>query len=355
MKTHLKAFLQNPIIKEILEPDKTPSPSQATPSSTLDLKKIQDTLSQLSKAVESLKSSSISKPKQKASTQNLHTSGPTHTHFPCTFAAIARARPPNPSLVVDLAHLSISQKDWVKPTFLCRTLNEGLASISSPQVQLATVRWTAKGNLVVTGGPSATPHSLQLAAPHISNILHTSLSLPSSTSISQPRANAKWSKILLNGVPTGVSDDLGSEGPASPDLCHTILVQTNPFYASLTITQKPSWVCPPSFYSPNSVSSLSFAFEDPDRTKLKLILTERYLYLFGHRVQVKKWKYWQPKSKDNSKSNTTKHTQDGDKPDEEDIKITLTPATISTPLPIMSTQPTRMSRRKPKPPHPFEA
>ena len=144
---------------------------------------------------------------------------------------------------------------------------------------------------MVTGGPSATPHSLQLAAPHISNILCTSLPLSSSTPLPQPRANIKWSKILLNGVPTRASNDSGSVGPASSDLCHTILVQINPSYTSLTITQKPSWVCPPFFYSSNSVSSLFFAFEDPDGTKLKSLLAEHYLYSFGHRAQVKKWKY----------------------------------------------------------------
>jgi len=111
-----------------------PCPCPKTPLPILDLKKIQDTLSQLSKAVDTLKSLPPSKSKQKASTQNTYTPGPIHNPTPCTFAAVAGARPPNPSLMVDLAPLGISQKDWVKPVHLCHALNQGLSTISPPQV-----------------------------------------------------------------------------------------------------------------------------------------------------------------------------------------------------------------------------
>ena len=209
---------------------------------------------------------------------------------------------------------------------------------------------------MVTRGPSATPHSLQLAAPHISSIITNTLSLSSSTPLPHPQANVKWSKVLINGVATRVSPGTGpSAGPATSDICHSALAAINPFYASLTITQKPSWVRPPTSYTPSSVSSLSVAFEDPDGSKLKLLLAERYLYLFGHRVQVKKWKYWQPKTKANSKSNIIKHGQDDDRPDDKDIEVTSTPANISAPPSIMSNQPARKSTRKPKPARPFQA
>ena len=251
--------------------------------------------------------------------------------------------------MVDLARLGISQEDRVKPINLCYALNQGLRTISPPQVELAAIRWTAKGNLVITGGPSATPHTLQLAAPHISTILPNILSLPIDHSISHPRANVKWSKILINGVPTNASTGEGqSIGPASPDTCHSALAAINPSYATLTITQKPSWVRPPSSYTSGAVSSLSVAFEDPDRSKLKLLLAERYLYLFGHRAQVKKWKYRQTKNKGTSKPNTTKHDQGGDKPDEEDVDIITTPASSSSHPTVQVTHNTRKSNRKPK-------
>lgn len=206
---------------------------------------------------------------------------------------------------------------------------------------------------MVTRGPSATPHFLQLAAPHISSIITNTLSLLPTNSLPQPRANVKWSKILINGVPTRASPGTGpSAGLATPDACHSALTAINLSYTSLTITQKPSWVHPPTSYTPSSVSSLSVAFKDPDGSKLKLLLAKHYLFLFGHRVQVKKWKFQQSKIKDNSKSTTIKHTQDDDTPDDKDIKLTSTPATVSTPPSIMSAQPTRKSTRKPKPAHP---
>jgi hypothetical protein len=101
------------------------------------------------------------------------------------------------------------------------------------------------------------------------------------------RPNVKWSKILINGTPTG----------DSADECHEALSSENPAYASLLVTQKPSWVRPPSHYSAGSSSSLVVAFEDPDGTVIKMLLTEKHLYAFGARVTVKRWKQRPPQPK----------------------------------------------------------
>jgi hypothetical protein len=103
------------------------------------------------------------------------------------------------------------------------------------------------------------------------------------------------------------------------------LTAINPTYASLQITQKPSWVRPPSSYPHGSASSLSVTFEDPDGSKMKALLTERYLYAFGNRATVKKWKYRLNKTKDNSNANADKHDQASDSnDDEEDVEIAIT-------------------------------
>ena len=221
--------------------------------------------------------------------------------------------------------MGIGVEDQVKPEVLCQALNKDLTTLTPPQVQLVTIRWTAKGNLVITGGPAVTPHTLQLAAPHISASLSHSLNLPSNSPLPQPRPNAKWSKITINGVPTGASND---RPPLSPDECHTALAASNPSYASLSITQKPSWVHPPSSYKPGSISSLSVAFEDPDGSKLKVLLAEHYLYTLGNRVSVLKWKYHQANSKAKSKSTASKHSNVGEDNDNKDVDTLLTtPAT----------------------------
>ena len=209
---------------------------------------------------------------------------------------------------MDLAHLGIAKEDRLWPEILCDAINKSLGAISPPQAKLVAVWWTAKGNLVVTGNTAATTHTLQLAAPHISNSITTSLQLPPESLKSQPQPNVKWSKLLVNGVPTGV---LKSRAPFSPDACHNMLAANNPSYASLSIIQKPSWVRPPSSYSPGSISSLTLAFEDPDGSKLKTLLAERYLYFYGNRASVKKWKQHPNNNKDKSNPNTTKHGQGG--------------------------------------------
>ena len=98
------------------------------------------------------------------------------------------------------------------------------------------------------------------------------------------------------------------------------LAAINPSYATLQITQKPSWVRPPSSYTHGSASSLSVAFEDPDGTKMKALLTERYLYAFGNRCSVKKWKYRLNKPKDNSNNTAEEHNQDSDSNHEEELR-----------------------------------
>jgi hypothetical protein len=320
IKPHLLNFISHPIIKELIGCSDDP-PAQ-TDSNNLELARIQETLVQLSKAVDTLKKDNTT-PSEKANPRSKQKASATSKPAPRTHSAAAGSRPSNPSLVVDLAHLGVSTGNRVKLETICCALNDGLGRISLPQIQLAAVRWTAKGNLVVTGGPSSSPQSLQTATPHISAILTLALKLPSTSLISQPRANVKWSKILINGVPTGATKE---REPYSPDECHTALAAINPAYAQLTITQKPSWVCHPTSYQPGTASSLTVAFEDPDGAKLKTLLADKYLFLFGNRVAVKKWKQRRKVNKETACDNAIEHTSDGDLLDEEDVKNTLQPS-----------------------------
>ncbi len=354
VKPHLRTFLSHPIIKELLEEKRDPPSPQDIPPTSPVLKVIQASLTELTKAVEDLKKVTANSHKTVApKPSKQRTTAPT-TPSPRTYSAIARSRPPNPSLVVDLAKYGMDKDSRVKPEIMCQAINKKLAAISPPQVQLAAVRWTAKGNLVITGGPAATPHTLQTAAPHISSIIPSIIPSKITSPLPQPRANVKWSKILLNGVPTGASKD---RAPYTPDECHTALAETNPSYSPLSIMQKPSWVRPPSSYTQDAISSLSVAFEDPDGTKLKALLADRYLYAFGTRIAVKKWKYRQKSPKDKSQKNTALHPtgrdDDGESEvnDEEDIEITLTPMPRPRPpvqSPPTSNPATRGSNRKQK-------
>src|SRR5260221_555653 len=322
VKPHLQVFTAHPVIKELISQGKAPAPTEDIPPANLELKQIQNTLSTLSKALERLSKGNPPSKNPSPSTCKKQKGRENNQQPQHTYSAVVGSRPPNPSLVVDLAHIEFPDGSRPRPESICEVINKKLGEVPPPQAQPAAVRWTAKGNLVITAGPSSSPVSLLSAAPHINAILSTTLKLPSHSPFAQPRANIKWSKITINGVPTGASP---ARAPYTPEECHAALAAINPSYATLQITQKPSWVRPPNSYTHGTTSSLSVAFEDPDGTKAKAILAERYLYAFGNRASVKKWKYRLQKTKDTSKNNIVKHHQDNELSDNEEVELTLTP------------------------------
>jgi hypothetical protein len=304
---HIKSFLADPTIKELLDNSQAPA-ALAMHISQEPGNDIQAILKSLTIAINNIQHKLSTPPKQQPTPTTVKRSkGPSTTPTE-KYLAIAGARPPNPSLVVDLVHLELAE-DRPKPETICRTLNTWLGEVSLPQILLATVRWTARGNLVITGGPASTPATLQLVAPHISVILAKTFKLPSDTHLPTSRPNVKWSKISINSVPTSMSNKCMEYNPAE---CHSALTATNPSYTHLTVMQWPSWVCPPSSYSENAVSSLSVVFEDPDGSKLKAILAERYLYIFGTRATVKKWKHHPPIRNNTAQNPNAQYTTGND-------------------------------------------
>jgi hypothetical protein len=120
------------------------------------------------------------------------------------------------------------------------------------------------------------------------------------------------------------------------------------------------WVRPPTSYTPGSISFLTLAFEDPDGSKLKALLAERYLYIYSNRVSVKKWKQHQNSNKDNSNSNPAKHDQGRTAGTEDTINLLppLAHSQSASAPPAQSSQslqPTRKLNRKAKPPQPVNA
>jgi hypothetical protein len=322
---HLKSFLADTTIQDLLCEGKDPAlPANTSPIAPDD--DIRSTLQSLSKAISSIQRQLSTTPKPKAATPDKGNKANGKKTPPKTYAAIAGARPPNPSLVVDSAKFFEAEKNRLAPGELCGLINERLRSLSQTPVIVAAVRWTSKGNLVVTGGPNTTPHSLQTVSAYISDYMSELARLPTHEYFEIARPNVKWSKISINGVPTGASDQHEVYSHAEN---HDSLEANNPSYASLTITQPPSWVRPPASYTTGSVSSLSLAFEDPDGSKLRALLMERYLYVHGQRATIRKWKQRQPQHKDKASKNTVTHTNDDESShsssDEEDIAIQLHP------------------------------
>jgi len=144
-----------------------------------------------------------------------------------------------------------------------------------------------KNNLVVTAGPDTLAYQLTQASHLISDILSTFLSHDSSPLPITSHENVKWSHLLINGIPTGVSS---SCRPYSPSECQQALMADNPAFWTLHLTQPPSWVRAPSTYGLSSISSLMVTFEDPLRESLRLLLVGKTLFAFGHSRELRHWK-----------------------------------------------------------------
>ncbi|KAI0298912.1 hypothetical protein BC826DRAFT_997319 [Russula brevipes] len=278
LKTIISSFLSIPSLIELTAPPSHPMPHQPD-----EINEIKSTLNALTKSVNSLLQKATNPPRKLPPPPPTKAGG--YTLPPAqTFNKATAARPSRASLVMNLKGTTLGDiEPRPKPAHLTEIFNEALKSSPQHQVRIAATRWTANGNLVLTGGHMTTAQQLR----NCTDILALALA--------EDQPNVKWSKILINGTPTGVLPDRANA--YSADECHEALSSENPTYASLLVTQKPSWVRPPSQYTAGSSSSLVAAFEDPDGTVIKTLLTEKHLYAFGARVTVKRWKQRPPKPK----------------------------------------------------------
>jgi len=172
------------------------------------------------------------------------------------------------------------------PASLVTVCNDAL--VTAPRhanVRISTARWTPKGNLVVIRGPATSIAQLKDATHILTTTIQSTLKEPTTSLAS--RANVKWSKLLINGVPTGVEEETPAHSPVE---CQCALALDNPSYRHLTITQLPSWVCSPSSYTSGLYLSLVGAFKDPDRSIASSIIAAKWLYLFSMQATVKRWK-----------------------------------------------------------------
>jgi hypothetical protein len=292
LKTIISSFLSTPSLIELTAPPSHPMLHQSD-----EINEIKSTLNALTKSVNSLLQKATNPPRKLPPPPPTKTGGYTLPPAP-TFTQANAARPSRASLVMNLKGTTLGDiEPRPKPAHLTEIFNEALKSSPQHQVRIAATRWTANDNLVLTGGHMTTAQQLRDCTDILALALAEDQSGPDDDPLPPPhtRPNVKWSKILINGTPTGVLPDRANA--YSADECHEALSSENPTYASLLVTQKPSWVRPPSQYTASSSSSLVAAFEDPDGTVIKTLLTEKHLYAFGARVTVKRWKQRPPKPK----------------------------------------------------------
>jgi len=211
------------------------------------------------------------------------------------------APPPRASVVISIPSASrdssLAIQSQMRADLVAILCSQALAAQPVyANVKVSAARWTPKGNLVVFGGPDTSQDALLSASHVLTSAISARLPLPGPSHMSV-RANVKWSKILVNGVPLRSAPN--SETGVTPSAAlHAQLTEHNPSYAALKITQMPSWVRAPSTYLPSAVtSSLVVAFEDPDGSIARNLIKAKSLFVFGAQAVVRKWKYKAPHPK----------------------------------------------------------
>ncbi|KAL1698034.1 hypothetical protein EV121DRAFT_297637 [Schizophyllum commune] len=169
-----------------------------------------------------------------------------------------------------------------KPTLPSTAQHSPAPSKERPRLCIETEKERLTGNLVLFAGPETTAIQLLAATETILAALKSCIPIKSAGLV------ARWSKVVLPGIPTGVTDE--HPNAFTPDECHAHLCDHNPIYRMLKVTQLPSWVRDPESYEAGSSSSLTFAFEDPDGTLLRQVLASCPLFAFGAVARAKRWK-----------------------------------------------------------------
>ena len=141
-------------------------------------------------------------------------------------------------------------------------------------MRISTTKWAPSGNLVMFAGPDTNLTQLQSSHHIITSTIEAALPEPT---LLASHPNVKWSKLLINSVPTGTTD---ISLALTHEECHQALLYDNPSYHRLQIMQLPSWVKKLSVYKPHSASLLVVTFEDLDGSALSSLIAARHLFFF---------------------------------------------------------------------------
>ena len=134
---HLQNFLADPTIQSILDNDNAHAASQEPPSQAVELKGIHASLATLTKAIEDIqKKVAPPSPKNQLDPTATKRGKGNLNSTAKLYSAAAGSRPPNPSLVVDLAGLEIAAEDRPRPEIICKLLNKKLGERTPSQARL---------------------------------------------------------------------------------------------------------------------------------------------------------------------------------------------------------------------------
>ena len=170
-----------------------------------------------------------------------------------------------------------------RPSFVDLVTDINTSLRDSPKhshVRVVGVKWTSSSNLVVCAqapSPSALVAALVAVQPALSSDLLI---------VKDIIPNTRWSCVTLSHVYTGKGPDSSHH---TPDTLHEELTLNNLSYARLTVRQLPTWIRNPDSFKDGQLSTISFAFEDPDGNITRQIMGTS-LTAFGNlRCSIKAW------------------------------------------------------------------
>ena len=193
---------------------------------------------------------------------------------------------PTPPKKFSLPQAVIIFHDHVTPesrpsfTDLVSSLNHNIRRTDQyMHVRVVGVKWTAASNLLVRAN-APSPDELVAALESATAVMATP------APIKQIIPNVRWSRVVLSNVHTGKTPNSPAHHPA---ILNLELTTANPEYRNLTIRQFPSWLRNPDSLKDNQLSSVAFAFEDPDGSLARRLVGSS-LTAFGNlRCIVKAW------------------------------------------------------------------
>jgi hypothetical protein len=138
VKQILLKFTNNPIIKSLSGAPLTQKGDTSHADHASELATIKTSLQQLTKAVSGLQSKVNNNPTAKAKPPegNVTLAVPPTP----TYSAVARSRPQNVSIILDLAQTKSTHTFRPRPVEVCRLINDTLMASSHQQVHISAVR-----------------------------------------------------------------------------------------------------------------------------------------------------------------------------------------------------------------------
>ncbi|KAF5313929.1 hypothetical protein D9619_013084 [Psilocybe cf. subviscida] len=172
----------------------------------------------------------------------------------------------HPSRAVIAYQHGIPDHQKLAPAEICDKLNVALAGIQkSKEIQVVAARYTQHGNIIINTRADQNAMDFVKIANEILPQLHPEI--PATA-----RADVKWWKIQVDGVPTHRMTIGGEIYSHTSETVHKELLDCNPGYATISnrIIAKPRWLRTPDELQAIPHSSVVFAVDDEEAAKTLL-------------------------------------------------------------------------------------